>query len=250
MENDPNSRFSILLNMIKEQEIALNDPDLRGEMLELNVQMNKLMEETLEGKKQLVNSTLTSLDTINQNGENLADFITVQHDIKEKALKNEKLKDKLLIQNVNAHFLALHNKETAQKTKEFSIETTQSILNDPELQKEFLNMQVDAFLAISKDPELVSKMANALIPLLKDPKIKSELEKMIKMVVAKELKKMESKMQAQMQQLLAQQMQQIQTQMQQMETQMQEMQNTKIKSNQPPVKEEPSLPEGENSDPN
>jgi transcriptional regulator with GAF, ATPase, and Fis domain len=58
-----------------------------------------------------------------------------------------------------------------------------------------LKQNVEAFRAISMSPSLRSQMADAMLPLLKDPKIAKELENMIKMAVAKEAQKLESKMQ-------------------------------------------------------
>lgn len=75
-----------------------------------------------------------------------------------------------------------------------------------------LGQSIREFGAITAAPALRSEMADAMLPLLKDPKIARELEQMVQLAVASERKKMQQemqKMQQRMQQRMVRMMQQM-----------------------------------------
>jgi hypothetical protein len=195
MHNLVETKRSILQNTLHEQHMMIDDPKLSQQLLALNINLNQMMMSSSSGKEQLTQSTLQIMDGINKDLSRLRSFIQIQNDSRKKALKDENLRNQILRQNVQEQYLALNHPTASRDMKEISIRTTNAILNDKRLKTSMLKQNVEAFRAISMSPSLRSQMADAMLPLLKDPKIAKELENMIKMAVAKEAQKLESKMQ-------------------------------------------------------
>jgi hypothetical protein len=173
MTDDENTKHSILDNTLKEQQMIMNDPQLADGLLRLNIRMNEVM---------------------SSDRDKLQNMMKVQTKSRDNALKDADLRNLLLQQNVQEQALAQKHPSTSQSIKRLSLSTTQSIMADPALKTEFLKQNIAAFRSITSSPALRSEMADAMIPLLKDPKIAKELEKMIKLAVAKEMKKLQAAM--------------------------------------------------------
>lgn len=193
MKDDEDTKHSILDNTLKEQQMIMNDPELADGLLRLNITMNEVMA---------------------SDSDKLQSMMKVQTKSRDNALQDADLRNLLLQQNVQEQALAQKDPATSQTIKRLSLNTTESILADSTLKTEFLKQNIAAFRSITSTPSLRSEMADAMIPLLKDPKIAKELEKMIKLAVAKEMKKMQAAM-LQMQKMQMQMMKQQKLQQQQ-----------------------------------
>ncbi|WP_047153578.1 hypothetical protein [Aneurinibacillus tyrosinisolvens] len=205
MQQDEQTKRSILQNTIKEQEMMMTDPDLRQRVIGFNAKMNQLMTNDPTGKEQLMVSTLNVMNGINDDRRKHHHLVQIQNESRKKALKDIHLQSKILQQGVNERFLALNNPTTSRSVKELSLKTTDAIHNDKDFKPRKLTQDIQGFKDISTTPSLRSQMADAMIPLLKDPKIADELEKMIKMAVAQATQKMQVQMQQQMKQQMEQQ---------------------------------------------
>lgn len=212
MNKDLQIKRSILQNTMNEQNMMMEDPELSKEFLRLNINTNRMMMKSPSGKEQLTQSTLTVLEGIHKDLNKLRSFTQIQNESRKKAINDEKLRNLILQQNVHEQSLALSHPATSRDIKELSLRTTNAILNDSTLKASLLKQNIQAFSAISATPVLRSEMADAMLPLLKDPKIAAELEKMIKLAVAKEAQNMQAQMQAKMQMLWNIQLQQLQQQ--------------------------------------
>jgi hypothetical protein len=113
------------------------------------------------------------------------------------------------------------------------------ILKDKKLSDELLRFNIEASERISKTPELRSEMAQTMLPLLKEPVIAQEMEKMIKMAVAKEIQKLK---QQQLKQAAKQRPIQIQQTPAKPQTQIQRNQDTTKISRQEPSQEQEQQP--------
>lgn len=195
MHNFTETKRSILQNTLHEQKIMLDDPKLSEQLLGLNINTNQMMMNSPSGKAQLTQSTLKIMDGINKDFSSLRSFIQIQNESRKKAVKDENLQNQIIRQNVQEQYLALNHPTASRDLKEISLKTTDAILNDPTLKTNMLKQNIQAFRDISTSPALRSEMADAMLPLLKDPKIAKELENMIKLAVAKETQKLESMMQ-------------------------------------------------------
>ncbi|KIL36477.1 hypothetical protein SD71_07690 [Cohnella kolymensis] len=194
MKDDEDTKHSILDNTLTEQQMIMNDPELADGLLRLNIRMSEVM---------------------SSDPDKLQRLMKVQTKSRDNALQNADLRSMLLQQNVQEQALAQQHPATSQAIRRLSLNTTSSILGDAELKTEFLKQNIAAFRSITSSPALRSEMADAMIPLLKDPKIAKELEKMIKLAVAKEMKKMQAAM-LQMQKKQMQMMQKQKLRQQQM----------------------------------
>lgn len=215
VRTNENTRHRVLQNTIREQELMAEDTDLRPQLLQFNAQMNRLMTGDPKGREQLMQSSLTVSEAINGDPDKLARLIAIQTEARRQALRHPDLRKQLLKQNVHEQALALKNGATAYQVKQTALNTTQALLRDQALKAPFLKHNVDVFEAIASTPSLRSEMAEAMLPLLKDPKIASEMEKMMKMMMAQQMKKMEQQMKMEMQKLQGQMKQQSQQQGQQ-----------------------------------
>lgn len=148
-----------------------------------------------ETKRSILQNNMEEQEMIMNDPELLTRFIQVQGQSRKKALKEAELQSQILKQSVDEHFLALQNPTTSRQTKEFSLKTTQAIMNDKALKTKLLTQNIQAFGDISATPALRSDMADAMLPLLKDPKIKNELEKMMKQMLAAEMQELQAQMQ-------------------------------------------------------
>lgn len=205
IKNDQESKQEILQNTMAEQEMMLTDEELRKQLLAYNIKLNKLMTENPSGKGQLMNSTVEVMDGISQDTEQRTRFVQEQNEIRQKAINDKSLNSTILKQNVREQNLALENPETTKQVKTTALNTSKGILADDELSLEMLKLNIEASRKISQNPELRSEMAHTMLPLLKDPVIAAELQKMIKLAVAQEMKKMQAKMQQQLKQMMQQQ---------------------------------------------
>lgn len=195
MHNFTETKRSILQNTLQEQKMMIDDPKLNEQLLGLNINVNQMMMNSPSGKAQLTQSTLKIMDGINKDLSSLRSFIQIQNESRKKAVKDENLQNQILRQNVQEQYLALNHPTASRDMKEISLRTTDAILNDKTLKTNMLKQNIQAFRDISTSPSLRSEMADAMLPLLKDPKIAKELENMIKLAVAKEAQKLEAKMQ-------------------------------------------------------
>lgn len=211
IKDDQESKMEILQNTMEEQKMMLTDNKLRHQLLDFNVNVNKLMTNNPSGKEQLIQSTLEVMEGIGADSDARKRFTKQQNDIRQKALQNSSLKNTILKQNVREQHLALVNTGTAKEMKQISLDTSKSIFFDDELRLEMLKMDIQRFKTISDNPALRTEMAHSMLPLLKDPVIAAELNKMIKLALAQEMKKMQAEMQRQMQNQMMQ-MKQIQRQ--------------------------------------
>jgi hypothetical protein len=178
MSRDRQARRTLLQNTMNEQSMMMEDPQLRAQFLKLNIHTNRMMTNDPSGREQLSQSTLTVLEGMNNDPGKLRRFAQIQSELRKKAVGDENLRKTILQQNVREQSLALSHPSTSG---------------------DVLKHNIQAFSAISAAPALRSQMADSMLPLLKDPKIAAELEKMIQLAVAKEAKKMQSQMKAQMQ---------------------------------------------------
>ncbi|CAH0344538.1 hypothetical protein [Bacillus sp. CECT 9360] len=204
IKHDHGSKEDILLNTMEEQEMMLTDNELRDQLLDFNIKVNKQMVKDPAGKEQLMESTLEVTDGISADPNKRERFVNQQQTIRQQALKSSHLKNNVLKQNVREQQLALDNPGTAKDIKEISLDTSKAVLSDDELRPEMLKMNIQGFKKISEDPALRTEMARTMLPLLKDPVIAAELQKMIKLAVAQEMKKMQAVMQQQMKQQMIQ----------------------------------------------
>jgi hypothetical protein len=170
-----------------------------------------VMQDDREAKRFILENTIREQEMIMTEPKLHEQMLNTQNASRKKAMKDTQMQTEMLQQNVNEQYLALRNPETSHTVKHFSIKVNESILNDEEIKKEFLLQNIKAFDAIAKDPSLRSRIADPMLIIMKDPKIKKEMEKMIKMAIAKEMQKM----QAQMKQMMQAQMQQMKQQMSQ-----------------------------------
>ncbi len=202
------TKRSILQNTLKEQQVMMADPQLLSQLLGLNVKLNQMMTTDTAGKEQLMDSSLKVMEGINDDANKHYRLMKIQNESRMEAMKNQQLQNEILKQGIKEGYLTLENPATMQDAKELSLKTTEAIARDKKLNSKLLLQQIEGFRTISETPDLRSKMADAMLPLLKDPKIASELEKMIKMAVAKEMKKLQAMMQQQSQQVKKQQLSQ------------------------------------------
>jgi hypothetical protein len=200
IQQDEQTKRSILQNTIKEQEMIMTDPELQNRLLGLNVKINQLMTNDPTGKEQLMLSTLNVMNGINADTKKHHQLVQLQNESRKKALKDTNLQSQILQQGVNERFLALSNPTTSRSVKELSLKTNDSIVNDKDFKTRKLSQDIQGFNDITTTPSLRSQMADAMIPLLKDPKIANEMEKMIKMAVEQATQKMQVQMQQQMKQ--------------------------------------------------
>ncbi|MBO8171573.1 MAG: hypothetical protein H0Z33_06775 [Bacillaceae bacterium] len=155
MKQDHQARKVILQNVLTEQNMMLEDPELRSRLLDFNIEINRLMTRDEQGLEQLKVSSIKSMEGITHDTKAHRQMFQIEQLSRQKSLKDPKLRNQLLTQNI----------------QEFS--------------------------AVSNTPPLRSKMADAMLPLLKDPKIAAELEKMIQMAVQKEVQKIMAQMKQQ-----------------------------------------------------
>ena len=200
MQQDEQTKRSILQNTIKEQEMMITDPELRQRLIAFNTKMNQLMTNHPTGKEQLMVSTLAVMDGINADTKKHHQLVEIQNESRKKALKDPNLQRDILQQGVNEQILSLNNPSTSRSVKELSLKMSDAILNDKDFRTRKLTQDIQGFNDISATPALRSEMADAMIPLLKDPKIANELQKMINMAVAQATQKMQVQMQQQMKQ--------------------------------------------------
>jgi hypothetical protein len=193
MENVLETKRSILQNTVREQKMMMEDPNLSSQYLALNINMNQMMSDSPSGKEQLMRSTLMVMDGITKDANKLRSFVQIQNESRKNAMKEEKLLNQILLQNMQEQYLALNHPATSGDMKHLSLKTTNAILNDKVLKSTMLKQNIQAFSDISASPSLRSNMADAMIPLLKDPKIAKELENMIKLAVAEETQKLQVK---------------------------------------------------------
>ncbi|PZE21686.1 hypothetical protein [Paenibacillus xerothermodurans] len=239
MNKDEQTKRSILQNTMDEQNMMMNDPQLSEQFVELNINTNRMMTSSPKGQEQLKQSTLTVLDGINQDFNELRSLTRIQAASRRQAVTDAELRNVILQQNVQEQALALNHAATSQNVKELSLKTTSAIMNDNVLRTSLLKQNVQAFGGITGTPALRSEMATAMLPLLKDPKIAAELEKMIQTAVAKEAQKMQAEMKAKMQQM-QQQMQQMRQEVpQQTEQAAPQKRPPQQPQNQPPQQQEP-----------
>jgi hypothetical protein len=187
---DENSRKHILSNTMREQQLMVEDPDLRQDFLMFNAELNRLLTEHPEGLEQLQNSTLKVMDKIVEDDEKNRHMIKNNLESRQYGLENKEVRKQLLHQNIQEQKMILKEPDVAKELKRFTLDTNEALMKDPEFSREMLEQNIKAFHEIAKDPDLRSKMADAMLLLMKDPKIQKELEKMIKMVVQQEMQKL------------------------------------------------------------
>ncbi|MDQ0340072.1 hypothetical protein J2S00_002867 [Caldalkalibacillus uzonensis] len=185
----------ILRNSLSEQQHMLKDPELRDRLIQFNVDVNKLMTNTKEGQQQLMDSTLAIMEKMTEEEDKYRRLVKSQQEARAKAVRDSDLRQAILEQNLTEQELALKHDATARRVRALTLQTNEQLLKDQQLKNRLLKQQIEAFGAIAENPDLRADMADAMLLLMKDPKIQKELEKMIKMAVAKEMAKLKKELQ-------------------------------------------------------
>ncbi|MEX2416001.1 MAG: hypothetical protein WD424_07640 [Paenibacillaceae bacterium] len=155
----------------------------------------RVMQNNQIAQQEILQNVLHEQSMMLQNPNVFRSSVEIQQSSRIKAVKDPTLQKELLQQNVREQSMTMQ---------------------DPELKLKVLRQNIHSFHDIAATPELRSQMADAMLLLLKDPKIKQEMEQMIKMALAKETQKimeqMKMQMKAQTKPIQVQQKSQMQTQ--------------------------------------
>lgn len=137
----------------------------------------QVMQDNQTVRQEILQNVLREQEMMLENPNEFQRSIEIQQASRNKAVEDPSMQIGLLQQNVQEQSM---------------------ILQDPELKMQLLRQNIESFQAIATSPELRSQMADAMLLLMKDPKIKQEMEQMIKLALAKETQKMMEQMKAQM----------------------------------------------------
>jgi hypothetical protein len=137
----------------------------------------QVMQDNQTVRHEILQNVLREQEIMLQNPNEFQHSIEIQQSSRNKAVNDPALQKGLLQQNVHEQNM---------------------IMQDPELKMQLLQQNIQSFHAIAATPELRSQMADAMLLLMKDPKIKQQMEQMIKLALAKETQKMMEQMKAQM----------------------------------------------------
>jgi hypothetical protein len=155
----------------------------------------RVMQDNESARQQILQNALHEQEMMLQNPNEFHRSVEIQQSSRSRAAKDPALQKELLQQNVREQYL---------------------IMQDPELKMQLLRLNIESFHAIAATPELRSQMADAMLLLMKDPKIKQEMEQMIKLALAKEsqtmMQQLKMQMKSQMKQMQSQQKSQQQAQ--------------------------------------
>lgn len=208
----------ILQNNLIEQESIINNPILRDDFLRLTMDTNALLTQDEEGLKRLMQQMIDVMQVIHKDKDKNNKFVENSIVSRKNALTGDKkLQTIILTQNVNEEELRIHHPSTSQKVKELSLDLNKAILQDPDSNKRLMQQNVILFEHIVEDPVLRSKMADAMLIIMKDPTIQSEMKVMITQAVKMAMEKFKQEMTQEMKSELVQMEQKIKILQQQLE---------------------------------
>ncbi|HEY4601942.1 MAG TPA: hypothetical protein VIG73_11800 [Cerasibacillus sp.] len=196
------AKQQILQNNLIEQESILNDPTLREEYLNIMMSANDMIAQDEKGMEKLKQQMITVMDDIQQDKKQNIKLVEGSLASRKRAIEaGDKLKTNILKQNVAEEELRLHHPATNQKVKELSLTLNKLLLDDPKFSKKMMEQNVILLQQIAQSPSSRSKMADAMLLIMKDPKIQAEMKLMITQAVAQAGQKLKREMTQEMKKL-------------------------------------------------
>lgn len=171
MREDANLRRQFLGNMLQEQKWLLEEPDLRNRLIESQL---KARSEALRQKEVRNHLLLQGLE--------------------ERALTARVYPDKVMEQALSQQEKML-KEPYAQKLLDHTLNVQDAILQSRRHKARLMDDTLHTFSGIVHDAGRKAQMADLMLVMMQDPKMKAALEQMIQMAVKKQMKALKQEMQ-------------------------------------------------------
>lgn len=194
IQNDGNLRKEMFLQNLREQNGMIQDPEFFAQMADMNMDLTTKMLNT-PGKTQdrFLETNLEVFEKIQAFPAKRNQLIKTLHQARADAMKEKQMRNLLLKEGMDEHYLALHTPSVAPMVLDYTLDVQDRIMMSPSFKKRMLKSQMANLKAMAGDPETRPQLVSFMIQLMKDPAMQNEMKKMIMKMMKQQEQMMKAK---------------------------------------------------------